>query len=457
MREVMMKSRVLVVDDEKEIRDSLSLILGEAGYEVDTASDGAEGFRKILERNFDVLITDLEMPEMKGLEWIEKVVSTSPMTAIIIITAYGSIETAVQALRHGAYDYLIKPFQLDEALMRLKRLRDHKQLMMETQLLRQEVHREYDFENIVGKSPAMEQVFQMIRQVAPTNSAVLITGRSGTGKELVARAIHFNSPRSEKPFVAVNCNAIVENLFDSALFGHKRGAFASANLDNDGLFRTAEGGTLFLYEVSEVPLHLQVKLLRAIECQEITPVGSSLPFCADVRVIAATNRDLRTAVERGTFREDLFYRLNSVEIRLPSLMERPDDIPILAQHFVEKYRKVLKKPIKGITHEANRILRTYKWKGEVRELENAVERALILCDGEYIDVSDLPADIRVSVREEPASNGSTLKDVIRQFEKRYITEQLILHRGSREETARTLKIGLSSLYRKIDELGIVDS
>lgn len=445
------------MDDEKEICESLSSVLRSGGYEVDTACDGAAGYQKVLEQNFDVLITDLEMPELKGLELVEKVASVSPSTTIIIMTAYASIEMAVEALRHGAYDYIIKPFEFDEVLIRLKRLRDHKQLMLETQLLRREVHREYDFENIVGKSQAMERVFQTIRQVAPTDSAVLITGKSGTGKELVARAIHFNSPRSERPFIAINCSAIVENLFESALFGHKRGAFAGATLENDGYFKAGEGGTLFLDEVSEVPIHLQAKLLRAIEFQEITPVGLSLPFSANVRIIAATNRDLRAAVESGTVREDLFNRLNVVEIRLPSLVERVDDIPILAQHFAKKYRTALKKPVKGITPGAIRILRTYKWRGEVRELENAVERAVIFSEGEYIDVCDLPADIRVSVREDRAIRGSTLKDVIREFERRYITEQLILHHGSREETARTLKIGLSSLYRKIDELGIMDS
>ncbi|MFQ5798280.1 MAG: sigma-54-dependent transcriptional regulator [Bacteroidota bacterium] len=453
----MMKSRILIVDDEKEIRESLSSVLRAGGYEVDTAPNGAEGFQKVLERNFDVLVTDLDIPEMKDLELVDKVASVSPCTTIMIITPYASIETAVEALRHGAYDYLIKPFEFDEVLMRLKRLREHKQLMMETQLLRQEVHREYDFEHIVGKSHAIEQVFQMIRQVAPTDSTVLITGKSGTGKELVARAIHFNSPRSQRPFIAVNCSAIVENLFESALFGHKRGPFTGATLDNEGLFKAAEGGSLFLDEVSEVPLHLQAKLLRAIECQEITPVGLSLPFCANVRIIAATSGDLRAHVERGTFREDLLHRLDVVEIRLPSLADRVDDIPLIAQHFVEKYRKIIKKPVKAISTEAIRILRNYQWKGEVRELENVVERAMIFSEGEYIDPCDLPADIQVSARQESAFRGSTLKDVIREFEKRYITEQLILHRGRREETARTLKIGLSSLYRKIDDLGIVDS
>ncbi len=452
-----MKGRILIVDDDSDIRESLSSILNENGYDVDSASDGSAGFQKVVEGKFEALIIDVDLLKKVGLGFVEKVTSISPSTATILITSSESNEMVAEALGRGAYDYLMKPLEHAEVLLRLRRLEDHRQLMLETQLLRKELHREYDLDTIVGKSPAIERVLRMICQVAPADSTVLVTGKIGTEKELVAKAVHFNSPRSKGPFIRVNCGAILENLFDGALFGHEHGAFTGATLENEGFFKAAEGGSLFLDEVSEVPLQLQPKLLWAIESREVAPVGSSLPFKANVRLIAATNEDLQAEVERGTFREDLFHCLMATEIRIPSLAERVEDIPLLAHHFVEKYRKVIKKPIKGVSTEAIRVLQDYQWKGEVRELGNAIERAMIFSEGEYVDVCDLPADIRVSVKEDTGCRGSTLKDVMRDFEKRYITEQLILHHGSREETARTLKIGLSSLYRKIDELGIADS
>ncbi|MEK6570834.1 MAG: sigma-54 dependent transcriptional regulator, partial [Bacteroidota bacterium] len=333
-----MTPRVLVVDDEEIIRDSLSFILQKEGYEVEEAANGQEAFKKITENPPDVVITDIEMPGMKGVDLLEKVSQVSPQTFVIIITAYASIETAVQALRKGAYDYILKPLEFDELILRLRRLMEFKRLALENQILRQEINREYDFHNFIGQSAVIRKVFRTIERVAESDGTVLITGRSGTGKELVARAIHHNSMRRQNRFVPLNCGAIPENLFESELFGYKKGAFTDAVSDKDGMIKVANGGTLFLDEVSEMPLHLQVKLLRALEQKEITPVGSTVPLKVDVRIIAATNQNLAERVEQGKFRDDLYYRLNIIEIDLPSLTERREDVPLLVQHFIEKFR-----------------------------------------------------------------------------------------------------------------------
>jgi DNA-binding NtrC family response regulator len=332
-----MSSSILIVDDEDIIRESLSFVLSKEGYRVRDAANGRVALDRIKEESFDLVLTDLEMPEMKGIELLENVSRFSPETLVVIITAYGSIETAIAALRQGAVDYILKPVEFDELLIKVRRLLATRELKLENKLLRGELHREYDFSNIIGQSAAMQRVFETIKKVASTDGTVLVNGKSGTGKELVARAIHFNSKRTAKPFIPVNCGAIVENLFESELFGHRRGAFTGATMDKEGYFKAADGGTIFLDEVSEIPLHLQVKLLRAIELKEITPVGTSIPISVDVRIIASTNRNLAKEVEAGKYREDLFYRLNVVEINLPSLSERLDDVPQLVQHFVRKY------------------------------------------------------------------------------------------------------------------------
>src|SRR3989304_2501492 len=333
-----MTPKVLVVDDEQSIRESLSFILQKEGYEVEEAPNGQEAYKKVSETPPDIVITDIEMPGMKGVELLEKISQVSPQTFVIIITAYGSIETAIKALRMGAYDYILKPLDFDELVLRLRRLMEFKRLALENQMLRQEINREYDFHNLVGQSAVMKSVFKTIERVAQSDGTVLITGKSGTGKELVARAIHHNGARRQNRFVPVNCGAIPDNLFESEIFGHKKGAFTDAVSDKDGMFKTANGGTLFLDEVSETPLHLQVKLLRAIEQKEITPVGSTTPLKIDVRIIAATNQNLVERVEQGKFRDDLYYRLNVIEINLPSLSEHREDVTLLVQHFIEKFR-----------------------------------------------------------------------------------------------------------------------
>ncbi|HEY4612405.1 MAG TPA: sigma-54 dependent transcriptional regulator [Bacteroidota bacterium] len=379
-----MAERILVVDDEQIIRESLGFILKKEGYTVEEASNGREALEKQSVQPFDVIITDIEMPEMRGIDLMGEITRRTPQTFVMIITAFGSIETAVQALRSGAHDYILKPIDFDDLLHRVKKLLKYRSLALENSLLRQELNRNYDFDRIIGKSERMNGVFQTIKRVATSEGTVLVTGKSGTGKELVARAIHYNSHRSNKRFVTVNCGAIVETLFESELFGHKKGSFTGATSDKEGLFKVADGGTVFLDEVGEIPLHLQVKLLRAIEQKEITPVGMTDTHKVDVRIIAATNRDLRKLVETGKFREDLFYRLNVVEIHLPSLTERPEDIPQLAQHFLDMYKRQMSRPIKGITNEAMSALMQYHWKGEIRELENVIERAVIFCEGDFI-------------------------------------------------------------------------
>jgi DNA-binding NtrC family response regulator len=450
-----MTPRVLVVDDEQIIRESLSFILQKEGYEVEDAPNGQEAYKKVSENPPDIVITDIEMPGMKGVDLLEKISQVSPQTFVIIITAYGSIETAIKALRMGAYDYILKPLDFDELVLRLRRLMEVKRLALENQMLRQEINREYDFHNLIGQSAVMKKVFATIERVSHSDGTVLITGKSGTGKELVARAIHHNSVRKQNRFIPVNCGAIPDNLFESELFGHKKGAFTDAVSDKDGMFKTANGGTLFLDEVSETPLHLQVKLLRAIEQKEITPVGGTTPLKIDVRIIAATNQNLAERVEQGKFRDDLYYRLNVIEINLPSLSERREDVPLLVQHFVEKFRSEMGKAIKGVDNKVMHILMNRTWKGEVRELQNVIERAMIFCDGEYITMKELPENLRAELGEDVVpEEGTGLKDAVRRFEKSHILELLTKFDYDKEKTASALDISVSTLYRKMTELGV---
>jgi len=450
-----MPDSILIVDDEEIIRESLTFILAKEGYRVREAPNGRAALDIVREDGIDLVLTDLEMPEMKGIELLEHVSKVSPETLVVIITAYGSIETAISALRQGAVDYILKPVEFDELLVKVKRLLSSRRLKLENKLLRSELNRQYDFGNIIGQSPAMQRVFDTIKKVAATDGTVLINGKSGTGKELVARAIHYNSKRNGGPFIPVNCGAIVENLFESELFGHKRGSFTGATMDREGFFKAADGGTLFLDEVSEIPFHLQVKLLRAIELKEITPVGTALPMDVDVRIIASTNKNLTKEVEEGRYREDLYYRLNIVEINLPPLAERMDDIPILVQHFVGKYAREMGKDVKGVDNEVMKYLLAHQWKGEIRELENIIERAVIFADDSIVTKGDLPGLFNVRPDSmHPFDTNRTLKDAVDDFERQFITHVLRAHQHNKEATAKALRISLSSLYRKIEELQI---
>jgi len=449
-----MADRILVVDDEKIIRESISFILTKEGFSVGEAANGKEAYEKLLNESYDLIITDLEMPEMKGIELLDQAMRINPQSLVVIITAYGSLETAIAALRKGASDYILKPIEFDELLVKMRRLLDHRKLALENQYLRKELSRDYDFSNLVGKSPEMQKVFDVIQKVSPTDSTVLITGKSGTGKELVARALHFNSKRSAKPFIAINAGAIPESLIESELFGHKKGSFTGAVADKIGYFKAADGGTLLLDEISDMPLQLQVKLLRALEQREITPVGMSTPIPIDVRILASTNRDLRKEVDEGKFRQDLFYRLNVVEIHLPPLEERKADIPLLIEHFVDKYKKEMRKDIKGVRNDVMRLLMQHEWKGQIRELQNIIERAVIFCSGEFITFDDLPEFMHAETMIAVPGNQTSLEVAMNDFEKQYILTILRKNNSDKERTAKVLGISLPTLYRRIKDLGI---
>ncbi len=447
-----METKILIVDDEKAIRESLQMFLSEEGFSSDTASNGEEALKKIEENKFDLVISDLKMPQLGGIELLEKSSGISPDTFFIIMTAYASVDTAITALRNGAFDYLIKPIEFDDLLIRVKRLLDYKKLSSENKYLRQRISSTRDFYNIIGKSKPMQEIFDVITQVASTNSNVLILGKSGTGKELIAKALHYHSSRKDKIFLPINCGAISENLIESELFGHRKGSFTGAINDKDGLFKVADGGTLFLDEIGDLPLNLQVKLLRAIEDKEFLPVGGIKSIKSNVRIIAATNQNILEKINEGSFREDLFYRLNVVEIKLPSLNERKEDIPLLVNHFVEKYCNEMGKPILGVNNEAMKKLVDYSWRGNVRELENIIERSVIFCQEDKITVNNLSENVRgtKTVQEYP----EPLKEATLSFERTHILQIIKKYENNKEEAANALNIGLSSLYRKMELMGI---
>ena len=445
-----MNEKILIVDDDEILRQSLSVVLQNRGYQCFQANDGASAFEFLSKQEMDVVISDIAMPGMDGIELMERVAEINPRIPFIIITAYASMETAIMALRKGAFDYLIKPLNFEDVYLKVAKLLKHKEVITENQILRQEINNQYHFSNIVGKSLAIQKVFETIRQVSQTNSNVLITGKSGTGKELVARAIHFNSPRMKGRFVPINCASISETLFESELFGHKKGSFTGAVADTEGFFKAAVNGTLFLDEISEVPLVIQAKLLRAIEAKEIVPVGSNKPEKVDVRIIAASNRDLAEEVKKGDFREDLFYRLNIIHIRLPSLSERPEDIPLLVNHFIQNFRGQMNRRVTGVSPEVMQMLMNHKWHGEIRELQNVIERAMIFCKGETITINDLPQEI-IHSSNIPTSipANDSLKQAVQRFEQNYIIQTLKKYNYHRGKAAKALKIGEATLYRKL--------
>jgi DNA-binding NtrC family response regulator len=441
----MSKPTILVVEDEELMRQIIRRLMEAEGYEVVTA-DSAETALELFKRGtFSVVLTDIKMAGLDGIELLDRIKSIDEEALVIVMTAYSSVDSAIAALRKGAYDYVTKPFVNEDLVQTIKNAAAQRDLFLQNRALRRELNRQYNFEEIIGSSSDMQGVFAVIERVADTNTSVLICGESGTGKELIARALHFNGSRSAKPFLAVNCGALTESLLESELFGHVRGSFTGASADRKGLFRSAAGGTVFLDEIGEMPLQLQVKLLRALQEHEVTPVGSSAPVKFDARVIAATNRDLAEEVNAGRFREDLYYRVNVVEILVPPLRERRSDLPELIRHFVAKCARNQHVPEKEISEEALRHLNSYDWPGNVRELENVIERAFIL-GGDLIEASDLPRHLtadRLALPDEVAA--ITLEAVERQH-----IESVLENAGwDKVAAARSLGIDLSTLYRKL--------
>ena len=449
----MANEHVLVVEDEELMRIILRQLLEDAGYSVYTA-DSAENAIEIFSSN-DILVTlsDIKMSGRDGLELLDQIKSLDAEAIVIIMTAYSSVDSAVAALRKGAYDYVTKPFVNEDILQTIRNAAQNRRLFNENRVLRRELRRAYNFSEIVGKSEALQRVFDIVNKVADTSANVLIQGESGTGKELIARSIHFNSGRGDKPFLAVNCGALPESLLESELFGHTKGSFTGAIADKVGLFRSVAGGTLFLDEVGEMPQSLQVKLLRALQEHEVTPVGASHPVKFDARIITATNKVLESEVEHGQFREDLFYRLNVVEIEVPPLRERPEDIPLLVKHLVAKSAIAQNQPEKPVTKDVLTALSKYSWPGNVRELENVIERAMIL-SGVEIDLDSLPPKVQNSDNSNDKDFELGSLQTLDEKERQYIAEILDRVDNHKGRAAEILGIDLSTLYRKLKRYGL---
>ncbi len=441
---------ILIAEDESVLRQSLAELLSDEGYVVHQASDGKEAFGLILKQPVDLVLTDIRMPQMDGIELLAKLQQTAPQTPVIIVTAYGTVESAVAAMRSGAHDYLLKPVNFDDVLLKVERAIEFGEMSRTRQVITEQLAAESTFHNLVGEAQNMTKLFGMVRKLATVKTSVLIVGESGTGKELFARAVHYNGITRDKPFVAVNCGAIPDSLIESELFGYRRGAFTGAIRDKKGYFEAAHHGTLFLDEISTLPLSVQSSLLRALEQRVVVPVGDTQPRPVDVRIIAASNRDLKKMVDNGEFREDLLYRLDVVKLELPPLRQRKEDIPALVHHFIQKYTQQMNKRVLGITNDAMRAMLAHEWRGNIRELENVIERAVIFAEDRHIESHDMPFAIPGLVHDDSES----LKEAMRQFERHHIVYCLRRHEYDKAETAKHLDIGVSSLYRKLDELDI---
>lgn len=451
-------SRILVVDDDNAHRGMLRTMLRSWGFTVEEASDGEDAVELVREKYFDVVLTDVRMARMDGINALKSMLAFNPSLPVILMTAYSSVETAVDALRIGAYDYLVKPLDFDLLKETLEQGIERSRLSIENRELRRQLAEAAQRPDLLGRSPAFNAMLRFIETVAPTEATVLITGESGTGKELVARALHSSSPRSEKPMVTVNCAALAENLLESELFGHEKGSFTGAEKRREGRFVQADGGTLFLDEIGEMPLPLQAKLLRALQQGEVQRVGSDTPIHVDVRVLAATNRDLRREASEKRFREDLFFRLNVISIEVPSLRQRSDDIPLLAAKFLQRFAEKNHKTIKGFAPQALDCVLRYSWPGNVRELENAVERAVILCRGDLITEEDLPQNVAHApvLEEQPrtAEDVSLAGLPLEMVEKRAIEETLRQTGDNKSEAARRLGITRATLHNKLRKYGM---
>ena len=447
--------RLLVIDDEENMRHMLSALLKKSGYRVDLAADGCEGLKALEQTHYDFVLCDIKMPNMDGMEFLREAGDRIKNSTVIMMSAYGTTETAIEAMKLGAYDYISKPFKGDEVYLTLKKAEERERLKEENRLLRQRIRRiraDHQFGNMIGKSKAMQAVFELAEKVACHNTTVLITGESGTGKELVARGIHFDSDRADGPLVPVNCGGIPENLLESEMFGYRKGAFTGADNDKPGLFAEAEKGTIFLDEIGELPLSLQVKLLRVLQEDEIRPIGDSKTRKIDVRVIAATAKDLEEEIGKGTFREDLFYRLNVMQLHLPPLRERTEDIPPLCQIFIERFSEELNKRVAIISPAAMTMMMKHPWPGNVRELENIIQRAVVLADNDTIFPENLPESIGTVVGNGGYDNlfgGFSLKEAQRLIEEKLIRKALNETGGNRTQASRLLEISHPSLLSKM--------
>ncbi|OPZ23734.1 MAG: Transcriptional regulatory protein ZraR [Lentisphaerae bacterium ADurb.BinA184] len=453
------KAQILVVDDEVSIVEVLKALLGREGYAVNSAADGEEALEKLREQTYELMISDIRMQPMDGITLLRKARELQEHLAIIMITAYATVETAVEAMKNGAFDYVCKPFKIDELLLTVQRALSYEHALQENEALKENLRTRYHFDNLVGDHPLMQRVYAMIEKVARTDSTILILGESGTGKELVARALHNTSRRREKPFVAINCAALPATLLESELFGYVKGAFTGANKFKQGLFESAEGGSLFLDEVGSIPVDMQLKLLRVLEEREIRPVGSTRNVPVDVRIIAATNERLEEKIKAGEFREDLFYRLSVIPLEMPPLREHISDVPLLVKHFLKVLNEKERRET-TIEPAALRALSLWHWPGNVRELENTISRAFALCENQLVTLADLPPKIVELANQqcpgedaEDASKfrGSSLKAFLRSKERDYISSVLEQCGGDKEKAAKALGISLATFYRKLGE------
>jgi len=447
-----MSRTIMIVDDEKNTREGLKWVLESTGAEIILAQDGEQALVRLGSQPVDVILSDLKMPRVDGMELLQHVREEFPETDFVILTGHGTVESAVQAMKRGAFDYLIKPVNIEELQLLIERVFEQKAMKQENERLRREVDDRYGFDSIIGRSAPMENVFEKIRQVAPTRASVLIQGETGTGKEVIAKAIHFNSPRRRKPFIAVNCGALSQTLLESELFGHEKGSFTGAVKQKPGRFELAHGGTIFLDEIGETTPELQVRLLRVLQEQEFERVGGTKPVKVDVRVVAATNRDLKKEVDAGRFREDLYYRLNVIRLDLPPLRDRPDDIPLLVHHFLKQFCKDHGRELE-VSPKAMTLLQNHPWPGNVRQLRTVMESAVILSTGKEILPKNLPEEIRNDTQ--PANSirlrvGMSVADAERELIRATLAEL----QGNKAKAARLLGLGRKTLYRKLEEYEI---
>jgi len=449
-----MNKSILIVEDDARLRDALCQITAKEGYQPTGVESGEEALEKASGHVYALVISDLKLPGISGMEVLQSIRMVTPDTSIIIITAYASVDTAVEAMKNGAEDYLVKPFSLDEIRIIINRVMEKRGILIDNALLREQLKEKYSFDNIVGNSEPMIEVYKMINKVKDTKATVLVTGETGTGKELIARALHYNGARKEKPFIPVNCCALTDSLLESQLFGYAKGAFTGALKDTPGLFELAEGGTIFLDEIGDTGASFQQSLLRVLEGGEIQPVGSAERKKVDVRVVAATNKDLETAVKEGKFREDLFYRLNVITIQIPPLRDRKDDILPLTRHFLNKYSKENNKDENELTPEARSILESYQWPGNVRELENTISKAVIFEAGNRLTTETFPERI-MSSSNASAMSGEDLM-TLEEVSRAYIKKVLEMTGGNKAKTSEILGINRTSLWRMIQRLGITE-